>query len=196
MWDFGSGEIGNNGIHYLDRIRWLLNLDAPTRIVASGGKLFYDDDQETPDTMTVSYDFPHCNVTWEHRIWSRGANGAILYGERGALIMDRHGWHVENGIEAADKGDLDQAGQPDSSVHQRNFIDCIKNSSGANVRRPNADIEEGHKSTRLCHLGNIAFRTGRAIRFDEKTETCINDPEANRLLSRTYRKPFEVPDRV
>ncbi|HZV06392.1 MAG TPA: Gfo/Idh/MocA family oxidoreductase [Gemmataceae bacterium] len=196
MWDFGSGEIGNNGVHYLDRIRWLLNLDAPTRIVASGGKLFYDDDQETPDTLTVSYDFPHCNVTWEHRIWSRGANGTILYGERGNLIMDRHGWHVENGIEAADKGDLDAAGMPDGSVHQRNFIDCIKNSSGTSVRRPNADIEEGHKSTRLCHLGNIAFRTGRAIRFDEKTETCINDPEANRLLGRTYRKPFEVPERV
>jgi hypothetical protein len=64
------------------------------------------------------------------------------------------------------------------------------------VRRPNADIEEGHKSTRLCHLGNIAFRTGHAIRFDEKTETCVKDSEANHLLGRTYRKPFVVPESV
>jgi predicted dehydrogenase len=196
MWDYGTGELGNNGIHALDRIRWLLNLDAPTRVVAAGGKLFYDDAQETPDTMTVSYDFPNCNVTWEHRVWSRAASGAVLFGERGTLIFDREGWHVENGIEAADKGDVQPGSQPDGSIHQRNFIDCVKNSSGANVRRPAADIEEGHKSTRLCHLGNIAFRTGRAIRFDEKTETCINDAEANRLLRRSYRKPFVVPAEV
>jgi hypothetical protein len=102
-------------------------------------------------------------------------------------------WHVENGIEAADKGDA----QPwEWTPHVRNFIDCVKNSSGSNVRRPNADIEEGHKSTRLSHLGNIALRTGRAIRFDEKTETCTNDKEANRLLGRTYREPFVVPELV
>jgi hypothetical protein len=67
---------------------------------------------------------------------------------------------------------------------------------GAVYKSTNADIEEGHKSTRLCHLGNIAFRTGRAIRFDEKIETCIDDPEANRLLGRSYRKPFVVPESV
>ena len=71
LWDYGTGELGNNGIHALDRIRWLLNLDAPTRITAGGGKLFYDDDQETPDTLTVTFDFHHCAVTWEHRVWSK-----------------------------------------------------------------------------------------------------------------------------
>jgi predicted dehydrogenase len=198
MWDYGTGELGNNGIHALDRIRWLLNLEAPVRITAGGGKLFYDDDQETPDTLTVTFDFPHCSVTWEHRVWSREKprEGLVLYGEHGTLVLDQKGgWHVENGIETADKGDA-QRGGDDWSPHLRNFIDCVKNSSGSNVRRPNADIEEGHKSTRLCHLGNIAFRTGRAIRFDEKTETCLNDKEANRLLGRTYRKPFVVPDSV
>jgi predicted dehydrogenase len=191
MWDYGTGELGNNGIHALDRLRWILNLDAPTRIVAAGGKLFYDDDQETPDTLTVAYDFPTCSVTWEHLIWSRGAgDGAAIYGEHGTLVLDGKGWHVEKGIEAADKG------EGEGSVHQRNFIDCIKSSSGANVKRPNADIEEGHKSTRMCHLGNIAFRTGRAIRFDAQTETCLDDPEANRLLGRSYRKPFVVPTEV
>jgi predicted dehydrogenase len=196
MWDYGTGELGNNGIHALDKIRWLLNLEAPVRITAGGGKLFYDDDQETPDTLTVTYDFSTCSVTWEHRVWSREKphEGLMLYGEHGTLVFDHKGaWHVENGVEAADKGDA----QPwEWTPHVRNFIDCVKNSSGSNVRRPNADIEEGHKSTRLCHLGNIALRTGHAIRFDEKTETCTNDKEANRLLARTYRKPFVVPESV
>ncbi len=198
MWDYGTGELGNNGIHALDRIRWLLNLEAPVRITASGGKLFYDDDQETPDTLTVSYNFPNCCVTWEHRVWSKEkpSHGLALYGERGTLVLGNNGsWRVENGIEAEDKGDTERGGD-DWSPHLRNFIDCVKLSSGSNVRKPSADIEEGHKSTRLCHLGNIAFRTGRAIRFDEKTETCIDDAEANRMLGREYRKPFVVPESV
>jgi predicted dehydrogenase len=188
FWDYGTGELGNNGIHAIDLIRWILNLEAPIRVSAGGGKFFYDDDQETPDTMLVTYDFPGCSVHWEHRIWSRERPqwGVVLYGERGTLIFDDHGWHVRDGLEAADKGHID-ADEP----HQRNFVDCIKNS-----RRPNADIEDGHKSTRLCHLGNIAFRTGHALRFDPKTETCVNDAEANRLLGRKYRKPFVVPESV
>lgn len=196
MWDYGTGELGNNGIHALDRLRWILNLDAPTRVVAAGGKFFYDDDQETPDTMTVTYEFPTCSVTWEHRVWSPGTgDGAAVYGEHGTLILDRAGWHVEKGIEAADKGDGKEEGV-EGTIHQRNFIDCIKKSSGTNVSKPNADIEEGHKSTRMCHLGNIAFRTGLALRFDARTETCIDDPDANRMLEREYRKPFVVPAKV
>jgi predicted dehydrogenase len=196
MWDYGTGELGNNGIHTLDRLRWLLNLEAPTRIVAGGGKLFYDDDQETPDTMAVTFDFPGCCITYEHRLWSRGTgDGAAIYGEHGTLILDRNGWHVEKGIEATDKGDSKDE-SIEGTIHQRNFIDCIKNSSGSSVARPNADIEEGHKSTRICHLGNVAYCTGRVIHFDAKTETCINDPEANRLLGRSYREPFVVPEKV
>ena len=71
--------------------------------------------------------------------------------------------------------------------HLRNFIDCVKKGG-----RPNADIEEGHKSTRLCHLGNIAWRVGRALRFDAKTETIVEDEAANKLLARSYRKGYEI----
>jgi predicted dehydrogenase len=196
MWDYGTGELGNNGIHALDRLRWIMDLDAPTRIVAAGGKFFYDDDQETPDTLTATYEFPTCSVSCEHRIWSPGTgDGAAIYGEHGILMLDREGWHVQKGVDATDKGDGEER-SVEGSVHQRNFIDCIKSSSGTSVRRPNADIEEGHKSTRLCHLGNIAFRTGRALRFDADTETLVGDAEANRLLGRTYRKPFVLPEKV
>jgi predicted dehydrogenase len=195
-WDYGTGELGNNGIHALDRLRWILGLDAPTRVVAGGGKLFYEDDQQTPDTLAVTYDFPACCVTWEHRVWSKGTGeGAVVYGENGTLVFDREGWHVEKGIETADKGD-EKDRSVEHSIHQRNFIDCVKASSGTTVTRPNADIEEGHKSTCLCHLGNIAYRTGRALRFDAQSETCLDDAEANRLLARSYRTPFVVPAHV
>ena len=189
-WDYGTAEIGNNGIHGLDVVRWVLGLDAPLRVVAGGGKFFYDDDQQTPDTMLVTFDFPATSVLWEHRIWSKtGVQGdpfgVILYGAKGTLVFDKNGWHVEDGALAREKAvEMERP-------HLRNFLDCVKDG-----KRPNADIEEGHKSTRLCHLGNIAFRTGRAIRFDEKTESCIHDEEANRLLGRTYRKPYVVPESV
>lgn len=186
-WDYGTGEIGNNGIHALDMVRQLLNLGVPQRISGGGGKYFYDDDQETPDTQIVTFDFPHCCVIWEHRIWSRtgfaGQDwGVALYGEHGTLVFDNRGWHVEDGIEASD-----QASPGIQQAHVRDFLDCIK--SG---RRPNADIEEGHKSTSLCHLGNIAWRVGRTLRFDPATQTCSADAEANRMLGRTYRRPFTV----
>lgn len=187
FWDYGTGELGNNGIHALDLARWLMNLDAPQRISAGGGKYFYDDDQETPDTQVATFDFPGCAVSWEHRIWSRTGSegqpwGVILYGERGTLVFDNRGWHVVDGIEASDKS------QEIERPHLRNFLDCIRTG-----QRPNADIEEGHKSTRLCHLGNVALRLGRTLRFDGATETCPQDPEATRMLGRTYRKPFVLP---
>jgi predicted dehydrogenase len=183
-WDYGTGELGNNGIHALDMARFVAGLDAPQRVSAGGGKYFYDDDQETPDTHIATFDFPNTCVMWEHRIWSRTGFegqpwGLALYGERGTLIFTNKGWHVADGIEASDKaGEMDRA-------HLRNFLDCIR--SG---RRPSGDIEEGHKSTRMCHLGNIALRLGRTLHFDAKSETCRDDAEANRMLRRTYRKPF------
>jgi predicted dehydrogenase len=185
-WDYGTGELGNNGIHALDMVRMLLNLDVPQRISAGGGKYFYDDDQVTPDTHVATFDFAQCCVIWEHRIWSRTGLagqpfGVALYGERGTLLFDNRGWHVEDGIEASDTVTRDSS----QRTHLRNFLDCIR--SGA---RPNADIEQGHKSTSLCHLGNIALRLGRTLRFDGQTETCTGDDEANRMLRRTYRPPF------
>jgi predicted dehydrogenase len=190
FWDYGTGEIGNNGIHMLDMARWLLDLDAPLHIASGGGKFFYDDDQQTPDTQVATFDFAKCSVVWEHRIWAKtGVRnthfGIELVGEKGTLVVDDKGWRVENGPEAGAKN------SPDLRPHMRNFLDCI-----ASGKKPNADIEEGHKSTRLCHLGNIAIRTGRALRFDADTETISGDIEANRLLGRAYRKGFAMPDKV
>lgn len=189
-WDYGTGEIGNNGIHALDVARMMLGLEAPKTIVSGGGRLFYDDDRQMPDTQVAVFDFPGTTVVWEHRIWSKTglageSFGVMLYGEKGTLIFDNKGWHVEDGVTASDKSA--EIGKP----HLRNFLDCLRDH-----KRPNADIEEGHKSTRLCHLANIAHRVGRRLSFDADTETLHGDDAANQLLGRTYRAPFVIPDKV
>ncbi len=193
-WDYGTGELGNNGIHGLDVARWALGLDAPLRITSGGGKFFYDDDQQTPDTQVATFDFANASLVWEHRIWSRTGIagegfGIILYGEKGTLVFDRKGWHIEDGVGEVAKA-TDKAGEMEKA-HLRNFLDRVRDR-----KLPAADVEEGHKSTRLCHLGNIAFRLGRALRFDAATETIVGDAEANRLLGRTYRRPFVLPEKV
>lgn len=189
-WDTGTGELGNNGIHGLDMIRLVLGLDAPLRITSGGGKNFYDDDQQTPDTQVSTYDFAGTTVIWEHRIWSktglRGEGfGVELYGEKGVMVFDRKGWHVEDGVEGAEKA------TDSERLHLRNFLDCVRDR-----KTPSADVEEGHKSTRLCHLGNIAYRLRRTLAWDNARETIPGDAEAVKLLGRTYRKGFVMPDKV
>lgn len=189
-WDYGTGEIGNNGVHGLDVLRWVLNLDAPTRVTSGGGKNYYDDDRQTPDTQVATFDFPGTTLTWEHRIWAPKTTygesfGIAFFGDKGTLTFGKDGWQVTDGPEASDKGSDKEMQQ----LHFQNFLDCVR--SGG---RPNADVEDGHKSTRLCHLGNIAFRTGQTVTFDGTTETITNDPAANKLLARSYRSPFQLPD--
>jgi predicted dehydrogenase len=188
FWDLGTGEIGNNGIHGLDVIRMVLNLDTPTRISSAGGKYFYDDDQQTPDTQTASFDFPNCTVVWEHRIWAKKdlegeSFGIAFHGEKGILVIDSQGWHVKDGVDKSEK-----ASTGIDTAHVANFVRCIREGG-----TPNADIEQGHKSTLLCHLGNIAFRTNKTLRFDAATETLGGDKDAEALLGRSYRKGFELP---
>jgi predicted dehydrogenase len=189
-WDYGTGELGNNGIHGLDLARWLLGLDAPRRVSSGGGRLLFDDDGQTPDTQTVVYDFKECSLVWEHRIWAktglRGLGfGVELLGEKGALVVDDKGWHIEGGEKKEVKA------SPTEGPHLRDFLDCIK--SG---KRPRADIEKGHKSAVLCHLGNIAQRLGRSVQFDAAKEAIPGDAEASRMLTRAYRKGFQLPDKV
>jgi predicted dehydrogenase len=188
FWDTGTGEIGNNGIHGLDLARYVLGLDAPTQVTSSGGKFFYDDDREVPDTQIAAFTFPSCSLVWEHRFWEKNglegeSFGVSLHGEKGTMVFNQKGWHVRDGVTAEEKHGPDML-----LAHVTNFCDAVRDGKALT-----ADVEEGHKSTRLCHLGNIAHRTGRAIRFDGEHETIPGDPAASALLSREYRKGFEVP---
>ena len=188
FWHYGTGELGNNGIHGLDVCRWGLGVDYPERIVCGGGRFHFDDDQETPDTQVVTYNFGDKAINWEHRTWSkRGFEGdtfgVVFYGEEGSLVVSGRGYKVfdKDGKELASG----EAGYNDAS-HTGNFLTSIRTGE-----RLAAEIEEGVKSTTLCHLGNIAYRTGRTVNFDPAERTILGDDEQAALWSREYRKGWE-----
>ena len=193
FWDYGTGDLGNDGVHPVDYARWMLGVEDPIAVSSSGSKLFFEDDQETPDTQTVVFEFEGCHLIFEQRIWTpyreHGLeNGAVLYGDNGCMELSPQGWKVTwKGDEAGPTGKPSQR----SESHFRDFIDCMRTR-----KAPRADILEGHLSTRLCHMGNIATRVGRRLRFDAKTETFIGDEEADRLLWREPRTGFRIPDPV
>ncbi len=189
FWNWGTGELGNNGIHGLDVARWGLGVDAPLTVASTGGNYVYRD-REVPDTQIVTWEFPQTCLVWEHRLWDKhpieGTGfGIAFHGDKGVLIVDEAGWKVEGGAKAGGKA---TAGL---GAHLGNFVDCVRSRA-----TPNADIEVGHLSTRLCHLGNISQRVGRKLRFDASTESFPDDPEANALLGREYSNRFAMPDRV
>jgi predicted dehydrogenase len=188
FWDWGTGELGNNGIHTLDCCRWGLGVDYPRRVTAGGGMYFYNDDQQTPDSHVVTYDFGDKMITWEGRNWSqRGFEGSgfgmAFYAERGSLVTEGPAFKM---YDAAGKQIAEQSGSGSLELHLANFLDCIRSGE-----RPNAPIEEGHKSTLLCHLGNIAYRTGRTINLDPNTHQIVGDADASTLWSRQYRSGWE-----
>jgi predicted dehydrogenase len=192
FWDYGTGDLGNDGVHHVDVARWGLGMTAPTTVTSGGGKFAFDDDQETPDTQIATFQAGDTLLVYEMRLWSPYGehgfdNGNVFYGETGYMVLG------DDGYKLYEKGDklVESSRKPKGrgeDDHQANFVACIKSRS-----RPNCDIEEGHRSALLCHLGNIAHRVGRTIRFDPQGESIPGDPEAARLLSRTYRDPWTLP---
>ncbi len=188
---FGSGDIGNDGVHDIDIARWGLGVDAhPNAVAAIGGKYFFDDDQQFPDTQSVIFEYGTAGagkkqLVYEQRLWSPYVqegyeNGNAFYGTKGMLILGKQeGWQLYGPRnERRDQ----MKGQLDGAIHHRDFLDCIRTG-----RRPHADIEIGHLSATLAQLGNIATRVGRVIHFDPQTERIVGDDEANGLVRREYR---------
>lgn len=195
-WNFGTGDAGNDGVHQMDIARWALGVDVPNRVSGMARKMFFDDDQQTPDTMNITYEFGEKALIFEMRIWNPYGmegqdNGVAVYGTEGMLQIGR--WTGPWGFRIYDKkGKLahDESNGNDGPElwHFQNFFDSI-----ASRKRPNADIETGHHSTMLCHLGNIVGRTGRNLTFDGAKETINGDPAAAAYLKRQYRKHWSTP---
>lgn len=195
-WHYGTGEMGNSGVHTIDVARWILGVDYPTEVTGMGRMLYFDDDQQTPDTQHITFHFKDKAIFYEQRIWNsyrmQGTEeGIFAYGTDGMAHMGRWvGGHWAFRVFDA-KGKLthyEQEATPENDTHARNFVDCIRSRE-----KPTADVETGHISTVLCHLGNIVSRTGRNLRFDAKTETIVDDREANQYLRRDYREHWSKP---
>jgi predicted dehydrogenase len=185
FWHWGNGELGNNGVHLCDVCRWALGVDFPTKVTAAGSKLRYDDDQETPDTYTVAWDFGDRTMVWESVSWSTSYQdgGGILMelrGENGTLAVDDSGYKI---FDLKRKVIEKHEGKQTESEHLTNFLDAVRSGS-----KLNCDVEEGHKSALLCHLGNIAYRIGQTLDVDPTNGHIKNNTAAESLWASEYRK--------
>jgi predicted dehydrogenase len=184
FWHWGNGELGNNGVHTIDLCRMALGVDYPSKVTAAGSKLRFNDDQQTPDTCSVTFDCDGQMMVWEGISWARRSDrksqiGITIRGENGEVYVDDGGYEIYD--VKGKKIESDKLGRGDAE-HLQNFLDGIR--SGAKL---NADIEEGHKSTMFCHLGNIAYRTGQTIEVDSSTGHIRNNTAADALWAREYR---------
>ena len=196
-YNFGCGDVGNDGIHELDYALWGLGVEThPTVVSAAGGKYFFDDDQQFPDTMQVTFEYPGDGkpgnrrmLIYEQRLWSTTYpfnvdNGAEYFGTKGRMLLSKRGkFEIHGERNAPLDVKLDSVPKADVRQNFQNWIDCIKTGSV-----PNANVEIAHRTATAAHLANIAVRLGRTIHFDPTQERVTGDEEANAMLSRKYRK--------
>ncbi|HYM09996.1 MAG TPA: Gfo/Idh/MocA family oxidoreductase, partial [Bryobacterales bacterium] len=180
FWDYGNGDLGNQGIHQVDVARWGLGVKYPAKISAIGGHFMFDDDQETPNTICATFEFDDGGkkkmMVFEVRHWMTnreagigetpvrrpsGSVGAIFYGSKGYLTI----WSEDHGKYASFLGKEQEPGPSGSDIGDNwaNFIQAVRSRK---VSDQNAPIEEGAISTTLVHLANISYRLGRSLRFD------------------------------
>jgi predicted dehydrogenase len=189
LWHWGNGELGNNGIHFLDILRWGLKVDYPERVTYNGNRYWHQDKQETPDTGVAVYDFGKVGMEFVQsschtRSAEKPAGECVFYGENGTFAISSPSWTVydSKGVKTSEgKG----SGGGDAA-HIGNFLEAIRGN-----QKLNSPIEECQKSTMLCHLGNIAYRTNTVVRVDPKTGKLIDNPAGEKLWRREYRSGWE-----
>lgn len=192
--NFGTGDMGNDGVHELDIARWGLGVTThPTRVSGMGGKFSFNDDQQFPDTQYICFDYPgdgevgnRRQLVFEMRLWSRYGlegvdNGNAFYGTKGWMLVSKRG--ILKLFDERNNSQAVKTERPRVSSHFENFIHAIR---GEEELR--AEIQVGHLSASLCHLGNIAARLDRGFEFDPQKEQIVNDEEANKLVRRQYRE--------
>jgi predicted dehydrogenase len=190
--DYGNGSIGDDGIHDLDMARFGLDPKThPIRITAHGSKVDTGLG-DYPDNMTVSYQFEDNKVLlYEKRSWTPYGqygfdSGNAFYGSEGFMVFSRRGY-LQVYLGPKEEKGPGMRGGDGHPKHFLNFLDCVRSR-----QQPIANAEVAHRSCALVHLGEIAYRTGRVLRFDPATETFPGDAEANGLLTKKYRAPFTL----
>jgi len=196
-WDYGNGDVGNQGIHETDMCMWGLGVDAlPSKVTAMGGKFLWDDDKETPEVVTTLYHYPEQKklIQFEVRHWCTnredGADvGNIFYGRDGYMVIKGYDTFEVYLGEKREKGPARKA----DGDHYANFIKAVRSRKTSDQNGP---VETAHLASALAHLGNIAYRLDRVLHFDPKAERFKSDEQANAVLTRQYRAPFVVPEKV
>jgi len=216
-WMYGNGDMGNQGVHEMDVARWGLGVSLPTRISAMGAHVMFEDMQNTPNVLMAMYEFPNPEgkgdkkkiLQFEVRHWDHNPEGVIgdvnesantymtssansvgnlFFGSEGYMAKNVSKWQVYNGS----KREPGDSGSGEGN-HFQDFINAIR---ANNQSLAYGDIKEGFYSCALIHLGNISCRLGRSLDFDPVKMKFVNDPEADAMLTKTYREPYVVPDKV
>lgn len=196
-WNYGNGDIGNQGIHETDMCMWGLGVESfPEKITSSGGKFLWNDAKETPELLMSSFIYPKEKkiIEFEVRPWMTNDEGGtgignIFYGSEGYMVVKGYDYYETFLGKEKKPGPTRKAG----GDHYKNFIDAVVAKDPSLLNGP---VETAHLSSGLAHLGNIAYRTGRALTFDPKTEKFVGDDEANKYLTRKYRAPYSLPQVV
>jgi predicted dehydrogenase len=215
LWDYAGGQMSYQGIHQIDLARWLCDVDCPSSVYCSGRRFEPRENAETPDTQIATFDFPDLVMTYEQTLftpymlrndpgvrnndifpyWPQNATRIEIYGENGVMFIGRMGGGWQIFIRTKDRQPVvkDQMpGRFPDPDHKANFVESVRNR-----KRPNADIEEGHRSMLLVHYANISSRLGgRKLRIDPQTEQIVDDPEAMKFFKRAYRRPWVVEEIV
>jgi len=200
FYDYGNGEIGDDGIHDLDMAAWGLGVDTmPTQVTARGGRMMlFGHVSEYPDNLTVTYEYADGRLLIYENLpfTSYGMygfdNGNVFYGTEGYMVFSRRGaFSVFLGPKgkAGPTEGADLRGQRGYDEHMEEFLDSVR------TRRPaKATPEIAHRSCALVHLGDIAYRTRGRLEFDPETERFVDAEEANALLTKAYRSGYELPN--
>lgn len=190
FWDYSGGQQTNFGAHHLDIAQWGLGMDESGPVSAEGSATFNPDGwYETPDTTNIKYTYDNGVVMNCRQVPGTPSKkqGTEFVGEKGSLFVYRGGI-IANPPALLKEVDVPKIVNRDANIaHVNNFIECIKTRE-----KPAADISIGHRSATVCHLGNIAVRTGKKIQWDPKQETIVGDADAAKWLSKEYRKPYEL----
>lgn len=196
FWDYGNGDIGNQGIHETDLAMWGLDVGLPDTITSSGGKYLWNDCKETPEYLTSSYQYTKENkiLQFEVRPWMTNKEdgveiGNIFYGDKGYMVINGYNdYKTFLGKERAPGPARKEGGD-----HYKNFVDAVR---AQDKKMLNGPVETAHLAASLAHLGNISYKLGRTLKFDPIAEKFLGDKKANEMLTRKYRAPFIVPDKV
>ncbi|MDB5240528.1 MAG: oxidoreductase [Spirosoma sp.] len=198
FWDYAGGLMTDWGAHMIDMGLWGMNVTTPRSVVAMGGRFgFPDHAGETPDTMQVLYDFGEFTLQWEQAIGiARGPfdreHGVAFIGNLGTVMIDRDGWEVLPESEAAQyltpAMPLQRRVGSDLDRHTLNFVECVRSR-----QQPNAPVDVGRNVAVNAQLGNMAYRLGRKLVWNEADQTVTDDPKANELVKAHYRSPWKLP---
>jgi predicted dehydrogenase len=216
FWRYSSGDIVNDAIHQIDLARYLLGVDYPKTVYSTGGRYHQQGAAETPDTQVAEFNFGDLLLSFELTLWTpymlkispiirqsdtefpywlQCATRIEIYGSEGLMIVGRHGggWQVftRPKLHEGVVKDQNKSRFPDPD-HQANFLDCVRSR-----KKPNADIEEGHRSVLLSHLANISYRLGgQQLTFDAATEKIVGNDAAMKFYKREYRTPYVIEESV